>query len=89
MNETIDPNLKVLAWVPNSKATSWNMYFVNGYKFHTNTLTHGKKTTNSDLYVKGVTDGGQDDFYGIIHHIYELEYVGLTKKISLFLLSMV
>ena len=49
--------------------------------------THGlmvKKTTNSGLYVKGVTDGGQDDFYGIIQHIYELEYVGLTKKIPLF-----
>jgi len=27
---------------------------------------------------------GEDDFYGIIHHIFELEYQGLSKKIPLF-----
>jgi len=60
------------------------MYFVNGYKFYTKTWFDGKKITNSGLYVKGVTDGGEDDFYGIIHYLYELEYVALNKKIPLF-----
>jgi len=80
----INPNLKGLSWGPNSKTTSCYMYFINGYKFHTNAWDNGKKTTNSVLYVKGVTDGGEDDFYGSIHYIYELEYVALNKKISLF-----
>lgn len=35
MNEITNPNLKALAGEPSSLATSWNMYFVNGYKFHT------------------------------------------------------
>jgi len=39
---------------------------------------------NNGLYVKGVTDGGEDNFYGIIHHIYEFEYLGLSRKIPLF-----
>jgi len=39
---------------------------------------------NNGLYVKGVTDRDEDDFYSIIHHIYEFDYLGLDKKISLF-----
>ena len=38
----IDPNMKALAWGPNSSTTSWNMYFVNGYKFHTKSWSEGK-----------------------------------------------
>jgi len=55
-------------------------------KFHRKVWSNEKtKTTNSDLYVKGVTNGVENDFYDIINHSYELEYVGLTKKkISLF-----
>ena len=34
----------------------------------------GKKTINSGVYVKGVGDGGEDDFYGVIKHIFELSY---------------
>jgi len=41
-----------------------------------------KKQNNSDLYVKGVTDKTEDYFYGIIHLIDELDYLGRTKKIS-------
>jgi len=76
--------MKALAWGPNSSTTSWNMYFVNGYKFHTKSWSEGKKTTNCGVHVKGVTEGGQDDFFGVIKHIYELEYLGLSKKIPLF-----
>jgi len=59
------------------------MYFVNGYKFHTKAWADGKKTTNSGLYVKGVTGKGEYGFYGTIHYIYELEYAALNKNIPL------
>jgi len=64
----------------------WHTYFVNGYKFHTNAWSNGKKTINCGVYVKGLTEGGYDDFYGIIHKIYELEYNTSTypKKVVLF-----
>jgi len=59
---------------------------VNGYKFHTNAWSKGKKTINSVVHVKGLTEGGEDDFYGIIHKIYELEYntSNKPKKVVLF-----
>lgn len=36
--------------------------------------------------MKGVSEGGEDDFYGVIQHIYELAYNTLdyTKRIVLF-----
>lgn len=77
-------DIKSLAWGPASKATSWQLYFVNGYKFHTKAWSDGKKTINCGVHVKGLTEGGEDDFYGIIKHIFELEYRGLSKKIALF-----
>jgi len=38
------------------------------------------------VYVKGLTEGGYDDFYGIIHKIYKLEYNTCTspKKVVIF-----
>jgi len=64
----------------------WHTYFVNGYKFHTNAWLNGKKTINCGVYVKGLTEDGYDDFYEIIHKIYELEYNTSTypKKDVLF-----
>lgn len=79
-----DPNLISLAWGPESRAISWHKYFINGYKFHTHAWTVGKKTINSGVYVKGVTGGGEDDFYGVIQHIFELEYHRLPHKVALF-----
>jgi len=32
-------------------------------------MEQGEKTINSGVYVKGLTEGGHDDFYGIIEHI--------------------
>ena len=50
------PNIKVLAWGPNSYATLWNMYFINGYTFHTNTWSGGNKTINYEVHVKCVKE---------------------------------
>jgi len=59
---------------------------VNGYKFHTNAWSKGEKTINSGVHVKGLIEGGEDNFYGIIHKIYELEYniSNKPKKVVLF-----
>ena len=38
----------------------------------------GKKIINSGIFVKGVTKGAEDDFYGVIKHIYEVEYNTLS-----------
>ncbi|XP_058761383.1 uncharacterized protein LOC131634776 [Vicia villosa] len=65
-------HLRNLSQGPIQSANEWHTYFVNGYKFHTHTWTEGKKTINSGVFVKGVTDGGEDDFYGFVKHIYEL-----------------
>ncbi|XP_058763487.1 uncharacterized protein LOC131636921 [Vicia villosa] len=73
-------HLRNLAEGPIKRAKKWHTYFVNGYKFHTDEWTEGKKTINSGVFVKGVTDGGEDDFYGVITHIYELEYNYLDSE---------
>ncbi|KAI5396620.1 hypothetical protein KIW84_023799 [Lathyrus oleraceus] len=79
-------HLRNLSRGPVQSANEWHTYFVNGYKFHTKTWTEGKKTINSGVFVKGVTDGGEDDFYGTITHIYELvyNYLDCENKVVLF-----
>ena len=77
-------HIRALAYGPGSKVNSWNKFFVNGYKFHTKAWSEGKKTMNYGLQVKGVTDGGEDDFYGLVENIYEFEYPGLGQNVFLF-----
>ena len=55
-------HLKELSYGPFTCANEWHTYFVNGYKFHTHAWSKGKKTINSGVYVKGLTEGGHDDF---------------------------
>ncbi|KAK2429708.1 hypothetical protein QL285_028127 [Trifolium repens] len=78
-------HLRNLSQGPIQCAKEWHTYFVNGYKFHTQSWTEGKKTINSGVYVKGVTEGGEDDFYGVIKHIYELSYNYVDCKNSVVL----
>jgi hypothetical protein len=47
-----NPYIRGLSKRPASKAISWNMYFVNGYKFHTQAWSNGKKTTNCGIHVR-------------------------------------
>ena len=79
-------HLRNLSNGPRQSANKWHTYFVNGYKFHTHEWTEGKKTINSGVFVKGVTDGGEDDFYGFVKHIYELvyNYLDSENKVVLF-----
>ncbi|WMV09053.1 hypothetical protein MTR67_002438 [Solanum verrucosum] len=53
-------------------------YFINGYTFHTEEWSKGKKTNNSGVWVKGE---GDIDYYGVLQEIIEFEYVvGWPKK---------
>ncbi|WVZ15584.1 hypothetical protein V8G54_013150 [Vigna mungo] len=79
-------HLRDLSLAPLRCVKEWHTYFVNGYKFHTHAWSQGKRTINSGVHVKGLIEGAKDDFYGVIKHIYELEYNTSTieKKIVLF-----
>jgi hypothetical protein len=83
-NGVTNNDIIALSRYPSSMAISWNIYFVNGYKFHTEAWSEGKKTVNCGVHVKGLTEGGEDDYYGNINHIYELDYFGLKDKVALF-----
>ncbi|XP_017428832.2 uncharacterized protein LOC108336898 [Vigna angularis] len=88
-NQPLSPliqDLQELSNWPMRCVKEWHTYFVNGYKFHTDAWSKGKKTTNCGVFVKGLTEGGYDDFYGIIQKIYELEYNTSTtpKRVVLF-----
>ena len=71
-----------LAYGPSRKVKTWPMYFVNGYKFHTSSCSEGKRTNNSGVCVKGTgnINMGEDDFYGILEEVLEIEYPGLPMK---------
>jgi hypothetical protein len=79
-------HLRNLSDGPMSNVKQWHTYFVNGYKFHTRNWTEGKETVNSGVCMKGVTENGEDDFYGVIDNIIEISYnyLDYNKAIVLF-----
>ncbi|KAK2454153.1 hypothetical protein QL285_001747 [Trifolium repens] len=79
-------HLRNLSDGPMSNVKQWHTYFVNGYKFHTRNWTEGKETVNSGVCMKGVTENGEDDFYGVIENIIEISYnyLDYNKAIVLF-----
>ncbi|XP_058758797.1 uncharacterized protein LOC131632049 [Vicia villosa] len=83
-NGVTNQDIIALSRSPASMAISWNIYFINGYKFHTEEWSKGRKTVNCGVHVKGLAEGGKNDFYGIIKHIFELDYFGLKEKIPVF-----
>ena len=66
-----------LAWGPKIRATSWPIYYVNGYKFHTD---------NTGVFVRGDTGDGESDWHGVINKILELEYPNEPVKRLCYLL---
>lgn len=75
-----------IAWGPNRKVHTWPMYFVNGFKFHTEDWSVGKKTINCGVCVKADDQGADENYYyGIVKEIVQVEYPGEpTKQIVLF-----
>ena len=55
-------SLSLLCLGPERKVKCYNGYFVNGYVFHTEEYEHGRKTYNSNIYIKGSTScGGEEE----------------------------
>lgn len=79
-------NLHHLAYGPKRKVHTWPIYFVNGFKFHTEEWSVGKKTINCGLCVKGDDEGVEENYYyGIVKEILQVEYLGEpTKQLVLF-----
>ena len=69
------------------KVSSFNAYDVNGYRFHTTDYEKNQanaRTTNTGVFTPGVVtpDADQEDYYGTVEEIYELEYM-VKKHLSL------
>jgi hypothetical protein len=81
-----DVLLKSLAWVPIRNVIKWSRYVINGYKFVTKSQNEGMSTTNHNVCVRGgQLDSLENDYYGVLIDIVELEYTGHpTKKVVLF-----
>jgi hypothetical protein len=78
--------LHQLAHGPKKKVHTWPIYFVNGFKFHTEGWSDGKKTINCGVCVKGDDEGVEENYYyGNIKEIMLVEYLGEpTKQLVLF-----
>jgi hypothetical protein len=78
--------LTSLAWGPLRNVIKWHSYVINGYKFVTKSRNEGMSTTNCNLCVRGgQLDSLENDYYGVLTDIVELEYTGHpTKKVVLF-----
>ena len=58
------------------KVSSFNAYDVNGYRFHTTSYEKSRpnpRTTNTRVFTP---DEEQEDYYGTVEEIYELEFHG-------------
>jgi len=53
---------------------------VNGFKFHTEEWSIGKKTINYEVFVK---DGDEKYYYDIVKEIMQVEYSGEPTKQSM------
>ncbi|CAH9142220.1 unnamed protein product [Cuscuta epithymum] len=72
-----DPLLSSLAWGPKSLATTWPMYFINGYNYHTVERGLNKATYNSGVCVRSSNYANSDtDWYGCLEEIIQLDYPG-------------
>ncbi|XP_065871961.1 uncharacterized protein [Euphorbia lathyris] len=70
-----------LALKPSRMVMSFNVYFVNGYRFHTTTHSGDRSTSNNAVCVFG--EGFK--YYGVINEIIEVSYSGFPiQKTVLF-----
>jgi len=75
MGRSAPKSLSSLSLGPEIKYKCYNMYFVNGYVFHTEEYRQGRKTYNSSVYVKGFTSSELEvDYYGRLEEVIKLQY---------------
>ncbi|XP_049388507.1 uncharacterized protein LOC125852871 [Solanum stenotomum] len=79
--------IKALAEGPCRSAKPYTGYNVNDFKFHTKGRSFSRASNNSGVCIKGTNYSADDnDYYGVLTEILELEYKGSTliKKTVLF-----
>jgi Domain of unknown function (DUF4216) len=80
-----DIHIRKVGFKPLKQATFYNGYDVNGFRFHTEAFSQDKSTINSGVCVKGESSNNiQQDYYGILQEVIELEYHGVGHKLVLF-----
>lgn len=90
----ISEEIKWLACGPSTEVSSYNGYFINGFKFHTKELELRRKTQNSGIMLNANTSSYSSSrdinpvcdgvtYYGVLDDIWELQY-GPELKVVLF-----
>jgi hypothetical protein len=70
---------------PSNLVKCYNGYYVNGFKFHTQSYGRFKKTMNSRVCVKGSCyDDNECDYYGMLEKVVQLKYLGSKCKVFMF-----
>jgi hypothetical protein len=81
----IENQLFGLAMGPSTSVKCYNGYYVNGFKFHTQSYGCFKKTMNSGVCVKGSCyDDNKHDYYGMLKEVVRLKYLRSKCKLFLF-----
>ena len=70
---------------PSKQVSCYEVYDINGFRFHTENYGQNKATKSSGVCIKGEWDenGGQHDYYGVLQEVIELSYDG-GNKVPLF-----
>jgi hypothetical protein len=77
--------LSLLSLGPERKVKCYNKYLVNGYVFHTKEYSHGRKTYNNGVCVKGSTYSEFEvDYYGKLKEVVESQYHSEQNRVFLF-----
>lgn len=74
--------LLCLARGPMRSAIKYEGYITNGFSFHTKKRQRNRKTQNSSVVVKGDSESGEKDFYGVLEEVIILEYDTLVNRTS-------
>jgi len=70
-----------LAMGPSTSVKCYNGYYVNDFKFHTQSYGRFKKTMNSGVCVKeSCYDDNERDYYGMLKEVVRLKYLGSKCK---------
>ncbi|KAF5450521.1 hypothetical protein F2P56_030861 [Juglans regia] len=79
----VTDEIYALACGPDPWVASYAGCIMNGIRFHTKERERHRRTQNSGVVVHGEQQGSHVDFYGVLHDIIELRYMG-WRKVYLF-----
>ncbi|XP_041001632.1 uncharacterized protein LOC121247331 [Juglans microcarpa x Juglans regia] len=75
----VTDDIYALACGPDPWVASYAGCIMNGVRFHTKERERHRRTQNSGVVVHGEHHGSPVDFYGVLHDIIELRYMGWHK----------